>query len=153
MRGQEQMTDLEKIRNWISAYPGADRLGALRVDECEAASGNGSIAPAGLVEVSRREDVLGNVTVENRHDFALHYTLAKAPGDGAGAAENADWIMGLQQWVQEQSLRHLAPTFGDEPQTERIQAQNGKLLTAHREGTAVYTVRLTAYFTKIYEVI
>ncbi len=153
MRGQEQMTDLEKIRNWISAYPGADRMGALRVDECEAAPGNGSIAPAGLVEVSRRKDVLGNVTVENRHDFALHYTLAKAPGDGAGAAENADWIMGLQRWVQEQSFHHLAPAFGDEPRKETIKAQNGELIAADEEGTAVYLVQLSVNFTKHYEVI
>ena len=61
--------------------------------------------------------------------------------------------MGLQQWVQEQSVRKLAPTFGDEPATERILAQNGALYDASEEGTATYIVQLTINFKKFYEVI
>lgn len=147
------MTDLEKIRKWISTYLGTSRLQDFRVDYYEAAPDNGSIAPAGLVEISRAEDILGNVTVENQYNFGLYYTLAKAPGDDAGATENAAWIMGLQQWVQEQSLRHLAPTFGDDPRGETIKAQNGELLAADEEGTAIYMVQLSVNFTKHYEVI
>ncbi len=147
------MTDLEKIRNWISAYPGTGRLLDLKVDYYEAAPDNGSIAPAGLVEISRLEDILGNVTVENQYNFGLYYTLAKAPGDDTGSTENADWIMGLQQWVQEQSFHHLAPAFGDEPRKETIKAQNGELIAADEEGTAVYLVQLSVNFTKHYEVI
>ncbi len=147
------MTDLERIRSWVSTYPGTDRLRDLKVDYYEAVPDNGSIAPAGLVEISRTEYILGNVTVENQYNFGLYYTLAKAPGDDAGATENADWLMGLQRWVQEQSLRHLAPTFGDAPRKETIKAQNGELLAADEEGTAVYMVQLSANFTKYYEVI
>lgn len=147
------MNDLEKIREWIAAYPGTDRLQSLKVDYYEADPDNGSIAPSGLVEISRTEDILGNVTVENQYNFGLYYTLAKSPGDDAGATENADWIMGLQTWVQEQSIRHLAPTFGDEPRKEAIKAQNGGIVAADEEGTAVYMVQLSINFTKHYEVI
>lgn len=146
------MTDLERIRQWISTYPGMDRLQNTWIDYYVAEPDNGSIAPAGLVEISRNEDILGNVTVENQYNFGLYYVLTKAAGDDEGAATNAEWIMGLQQWIQEQSVRRLAPTFGDEPATERIQAQNGALYSADEEGTATYIVQLTIHFKKIYEV-
>ena len=147
------MSDLEKIREWISTYPGAERLQDLWVDYYASAPDNGSIAPAGLVEVSRNEDILGNIIVENQYNFGLYYVLTKATEDDAGATANAEWIMGLQQWVQEQSVRKLAPTFGDEPATERILAQNGALYDASEEGTATYIVQLTINFKKFYEVI
>lgn len=146
------MSDLEKIREWISTYPGAERLQDLWVDYYAPAPDNGSIAPAGLVEVSRNEDILGNIIVENQYNFGLYYVLTKATEDDAGATANAEWIMGLQQWVQEQSVRRFAPTFGDEPATERILAQNGALYAADEEGTATYIVQLTINFKKIYEV-
>mgnify|MGYP003291649752 CR=1 FL=1 len=146
------MSDLEKIREWISTYPGTERLQDLWVDYYAPAPDNGSIAPAGLVEVSRNEDILGNIVVENQYNFGLYYVLTKATADDTGATENAEWIMGLQKWVQEQSIRKLAPIFGDEPATERILAQNGALYAADEEGTATYIVQLSIKFKKIYEV-
>lgn len=145
------MTDLEKIRSWISTYPGDGRLRDLKVDYYEADPDNGSIAPAGLVEIGREKDITGAVTVHNQYNFGLYYTLAKAPGDDTGAKENADWIMGLQRWVQEQSIRHLAPTFGDDPEEETAKAQGGELLAADEEGTAVYMVQLSFQFTKYFD--
>lgn len=147
------MSDLERIREWISNYPGMDRLQAVWIDYYTASPDNGSIAPAGLIEISRNEDILGNTAVENQYNFGLYYVLTKAAEDDEGAITNAEWIMGLQQWVQEQSVRRLAPTFGDEPTTERIQAQNGALYTADEEGIATYIVQLTINFKRIYEVI
>lgn len=147
------MTDLEKVRGWLATYPGTDRLQSLKVDYYDAVPDNGSIAPSGLVEISRTEDILGNVTVENQYNFGLYYTLAKAPADDSGSTENADWIMGLQNWVQDQSIRNLAPTFGDEPRKETVKAQNGGIIAADKEGTATYMVQLSVDFTKYYEVI
>lgn len=147
------MSDLEKIRGWMLTFPGINRLAALKVDYYGANPGNGSLSPTGLVEISRIEDVLGNVTVENQLNFGLYYVLAKAPDDDAGATENADWVLEFQRWVQEQSIRRLVPTFGDRPETEKIKAQNGSVFSADEEGTAVYLVQLSINFTKIYEVI
>lgn len=147
------MTVLEKIRSWLLTCPGIDRFRSLEVDYYSQVPDNGSIAPAGLVEISRTEDILGNVTVENQYNFGLYFVAEKAPEDDSGASANAEWLMALQNWVQEQSLRRLAPAFGDEPDTERLQAQNGSLYASDEEGTAVYMVQLSANFKKHYEVI
>lgn len=144
------MTDLEKLREWIKTFPSADKLRAFHVDFADAVPGMASIAPAGLVEVSRTRDIWGDVTVQNQYNFGLYYVLQKAPRDDVGATENADWVMDFQEWVQEQSARGLAPVFGDEPRSERIQAQNGVLYAADEEGTATYMVQMSVNFTKYY---
>lgn len=146
------MSALEKIRNWIATYHGYDILGSFQVDYTDQVPSNGGIFPSGLVEISRSEDIIGNVTVQNQYNFGLYYVFPKDPGDDAGAQINAAWIMDFQLWVQEQSVRRLAPTFGDDPRTERIQAQNGVLYGADEEGTATYMVQLSVNFTKKYEV-
>ena len=146
------MTDLEKIKNWISTYPGYDILGSFKVDYTDQIPSNGGIFPSGLVEISRTEDILGNVTVNNQYNFGLYYVFLKDPRDDTGAQINADWLMDFQMWVQEQSARRLAPSFGDEPRSEKIQAQNGVLYAADEEGTATYMVQLSVNFMKKYEV-
>lgn len=147
------MSDIERVRAWIETFPDHRKLDGFQVDYTDAVPNNGGIFPSGLVEISRTEDILGNVTVRNQYNFGLYYVFPKAAGDNEGATINADWVMDFQKWVQEQSIRRLAPTFGDEPETERIQAQNGVLYDAEEEGTATYMVQLSVNFTKIYEVI
>lgn len=147
------MTALEKIRDWIAGYPAFDILSNFRVDYTDQIPANGGIFPSGLVEVSRTEDILGNIEVENQYNFGLYYVFGKAPGDDIGATVNADWIMGFQEWVQQQSVTGMAPAFGDDPQSEQIKAQNGVLYEADNEGTATYMVQLSVLFKKRFEVI
>ena len=109
------------------------------------------MAPSGLVEIERRSDLLGNVTVENQYNFGLYYVFEKAPEDDVGATVNADWIMDFQEWVQAQSVTGAAPVFGDVPRDERIMAQNGVLYEA-TEGLATYMVQLSVRFKKKFEV-
>lgn len=144
------MTDLEKIRSWIATYPGYDILTNFDVDFTDQIPSNGGIYPSGLVEISRTRDILGNVTVRNQYNFGLYYVFLKDPGDTEGAMVNADWIMDFQKWIQEQSVLHLAPVFGDDARSERIKAQNGILYDANEEGTATYMVQLSVQFTKFY---
>lgn len=146
------MTALEKIRAFILRYPGADALREFQIDFTDQIPANGGLFPAGLVEVERRKDITGRVTVTNQYNFALYCVLEKAAGDDAGAAANAQWLMDFQEWVQEQSVRGLAPTFGDRPREERITAQNGVLYETDGEGTATYMVQLSVQFKKNYEV-
>lgn len=146
------MSDLERIKNWIATYPGYDILGSFQVDYTDQIPSNGGIFPSGLVEISRTEDILGNTTVRNQYNFGLYYVFLKAPGDNAGALINADWIMDFQMWIQEQSIRRLVPIFGDDPQSEKIRAQNGVLYATDEEGTATYMVQLSVEFLKHYEV-
>lgn len=145
------MTALEKIREFISSYPGADILQDFQVDFTDQIPSNGGIFPSGLVEVKRVTDVLGNVTVTNQYNFGLYYVFPKAPGDSEGAAVNAGWLMDFQEWVQEQSARGLAPAFGDVPRKERIIAQNGVLYDAQDEGLATYMVQLSVQFIKEFD--
>ena len=144
------MSDLEKIRQWVSTYPRIDRVNGVKVDYLSHNPDNSSIDPSGVVEVSRKEDILGNVTVENQYNFALYFVFPKDPGDDQGATDNAEWLMDFQRWVQEQSSRKNTPIFGDEPQNESAKAQNGALYAANEEGTAIYLVQLSFEFVKYF---
>lgn len=146
------MTALEKVKKWLATYPKYDILGSFRVDHTDQIPSNGGIFPSGLVEVERRKDIMGNVTITNQYNFGLYYVFDKAPGDDVGATINADWIMGFQEWAQEQSATGQVPVFGDVPNAERITAQNGVLYESDEEGTATYMVQLTVQFIKKYEV-
>lgn len=145
------MSALRKIREWLKTYPGINKIQDLNVDYYSTQLDNSSIAPSGLVEVSRNEDILGNVTVENQYNFKLFFVFPKAPGDDTNSTQNADWLLDFQEWVQEQSIRRLVPTFGDDPKSETIKAQNGTNEYADIEGTGVYTVLLSVNFTKTYK--
>lgn len=142
---------LETMRRFVASYPGADILSGLAIDYADRVPDCASLFPSGLVEVRRRTDLLGNVTAENQYNFVLYTVLGKSPGDDAAATQNAEWQMGFQEWVQEQSARGLAPAFGDEPRAERIVAQNGEIYAADDEGTAVYAIRISVSFTRHYE--
>ena len=143
-------TDLDKIREWIGTYPGHDILSEFNIDWTDKIPSNGGIFPNGLTEISRTENIIGNVTVINQYNFGLYYLFTKSPEDTVASEENAEWLMDFQHWVQEQSCRHLAPVFGDDPQTEKISAQNGTLYGTDEEGTAMYMVQLSVKFTKHY---
>lgn len=144
------MTALEKTREWLKTYPGYKQLKALSVDATDPQPANGSVAPAGLVEISRRADVLGNVMVTNQLNFTLYFVFAKAPDDDEGAEENAQWLMDFQDWVQAQSMTGKAPIFGDNKRRESVKAQNGTLYGADTDGCAVYSVQLSAQYQKYF---
>lgn len=144
------MTALEKITGFIKSYPGADIFRDFQVDYTDQIPANGGIFPSGLVEVGRKTDLFGNVTVTNQYNFGLYYVFEKAPGDGEGAEVNANWLMDFQEWVQAQSAAGAAPVFGDVPKEERIIAQNGVLYGQEAEGLAMYMVQLSVRFIKIF---
>lgn len=146
------MTALEKIREFVESYPNHTLIQDFHVDYTDKVPFNGGVFPSGLLEISRKRDILGNTTVTNQYNFGLYYVFEKAPEDDVGAAQNADWVMDFQEWVQAQSCMRTAPVFGDEPWNESITAQNGVLYDADEEGTAMYMVQLTVQFTKRYEV-
>lgn len=146
------MTVLGTIRDWIKTFPQFDALTNFSVDYTSAEPTNGGLMPSGLVEVSKKTDIFGNTTVTNQYNFTLYFVFFKAPGDTDGAEENAQWLMDFQDWVQAQSAIGEAPQFGDDARQEAIKAQNGMLLEADNEGTAVYSVNLSVQFIKKYEV-
>ena len=145
------MTALEKLKEFIERYDEYDILRDFSVDYIDRMPSSGAVYPAGLVELSRSTDIVGNVTVNNQYNFSIYYCFEKAEKDDVGAAINADWVAGFQEWVQEQSATGKAPAFGDVPHEEKISAQNGVLFEAD-EGTAIYMVQLSVTYTKKYEV-
>ena len=140
------MTALEKMRDFVQSFPEYDILSRLDIDYTDKMPNAGGLFPNGLVEVSRTTDLLGNVSVTNQYNFAL-YTMLEKYQD---ATDNAEWQMAFQEWVQEQSARGLAPTFGDEPRAESIVAQNGMLYGADEEGTALYVIQINVRFVRNY---
>lgn len=138
------MTALEKMRDFLESYPDYDQIARFDIDFTDNVPNAAGLFPSGLVEVRRERDILGDVTVTNQYNFALYTAFEKYEG----AAENAEWEIGLQEWVQEQSARRLAPTFGDTPWTESIRAQNGQLFSVDDEGTALYVMQINATFQK-----
>lgn len=134
---------LEMMKAWLETFPQWE--GTLQFDYADAVPGNSGLYPKGITELSRREDVLGNV----RTRYSCAFTLRRAAGQGP---ENAQWLLDFQNWVMEQDRLGLAPKFGDEPRSERLRAFEGRLDSRHQAGSNMYTVQLTAEFTKLYEV-
>lgn len=144
------MNALEKITSFIKSYPGADSFRDFQIDYTDQIPINGSLAPSGLVEIGRITDICGNITVTNQYNFGLYCVFEKAPGDGAGAKINAEWLMDFQEWVQERSILGMAPQFGDRPGQETITAQNGVLYDASEEGLGMYMVQIAVKFIKYF---
>lgn len=143
-------TALETMREFIQSYPNADILDSLHIDYTDHVPNMGGLFPAGLVETARRRFILGDVEIDQQYNFALYTVLEKSPGEDTGATLNAEWLMGFQEWVQEQSALGLAPTFGDVPRKESMVAGNGTVYSADEEGWAVYAIQISASFTKVY---
>ncbi len=140
------MTQLEKLKVWLQTYPAWEDT--IQVDFAEDIPGNTGLFPTGVEELSRREDVLGNLQVECRYSFDLRRQVA----GGCDGTANAQWLLDFQIWVQQQSAGGLAPHFGDVPQQERMQVRGGSLKAVSPVGTGTYIVTLMADFMKVYEV-
>ncbi len=140
------MTQLEKIKAWLQTYPAWED--SILVNFTEDRPGNTGVFPTGAEELSRREDVLGNLQVEYRYSFDLRRQVACSPDSTA----NAQWLLDFQAWVQQQSACGLTPHFGDVPSRERMQVRGGMLKAVSPMGTGTYIVTLMADFIKVYEV-
>ena len=137
------MNILNLVCQWLKTYSGWSD--GLQVNFTGAMTGNAGLFPQGVEELSRRQDVLGNITTRNRLSFSI-IRVTDMNGE-----KQAAWLLDFQNWVQQQSAAGNAPVFGDVPRQERLWAEQGKLKSVSQTGTARYEVRLVAEFTKIYE--
>lgn len=139
------MTDLQKVREWLKKF--GEIPENFNIDFTTAIPGSLGLFPGGLVEVARRPDIVGNIIVENQYNFALYCVFPFVEGEDDIAAGNAEWVIRLQRWVQEQSIRRSAPTFGSyDTAKESLKAENGALYEQKDEGVALYVVLLSARF-------
>ena len=136
---------LEKLKQWLQTFPLWESDIRLQIDDTGVYPGNMGLYPCGVEELSRREDLLGTVTVRLRERYLL-YRMVSGPRD-----DSSQWLQALQQWVQRQSAMGLTPVLGDVPDREGIRAEQGKLLSVSQSGQAKYSVRLTVEYEKQYE--
>lgn len=129
------MEYLEKMRGFLQGFPLWQ--GELLTDTAGPETGSVGLFPLGVTVISRQEDVLGRVKTRYKAEFALRRVAA-------GNEEEAGWLLELQSWVMGQKN----PGFGDEPDTETIRAEKGKLVS-RSQSAATFEVRLTVEFTKI----
>lgn len=142
----EKVQELETLKTWLETYPGWDSE-VCRAEYTEGTPGNSGLFSQGLEEVSRREDVLGNLQVRCRRKFRLLRMASSEQGQ-----QQAQWMRDFEAWVQAQSAKGLCPRFGDDPHGAWIRAEKGKLAQIRQTGSHMYEVILTAEFTKYYEV-
>ena len=94
--------------------------------------------------------LIGELMSEKYHsDVETIYTAAIEDTDDAElTAQTARRLLELQAWVAEQSAAGLAPQLGNaDPVQETLTAGAARLEQANDEGSAVYTVTLTAHYT------
>lgn len=142
---------LNDLRAFLAQAPALAEI-PLRVEEAGPEPGTGGLWPRGVTVVTRKEDVLGGVTLRCRAEFLLRLCLPLPPGDDDQAVRNAGRLLALEGWVAARSAAHTLPRFGTGlPEGETLRAQDGRLEGTDLVGTARYTLRLLAEYTEIYK--
>ena len=142
---------LPALRDFLAGAPALSDL-TLRVEDAGPAPGTGGLWPRGVTVLTRKENLLGGVSLRCRAEFLLRLCLPLPPGDDARAVRNAGRLLALQSWVAAKSAAHALPAFGNGlPEGETLRAQDGRLETADVGGTARYTIRLLAEYTEVYK--
>lgn len=111
-------------------------------------AGTGALFPKGVEQTDRWQNLLGQVTARQKMQLVLRLNLPFVPGDANLSAQTARRLLELQAWVAEQSAAGFAPQLGNaDPVQETLTAGAARLEQANDEGSAVYTVTLTAHYT------
>ena len=123
-------TYFEQLLQWLARCPALTGID-LRVDDLPPAAGTGALFPKGVEQTDRWQNLLGQVTARQKMQLVLRLNLPFVPGDANLSAQTARRLLELQAWVAEQTLT----------------AGAARLEQANDEGSAVYTVTLTAHYT------
>lgn len=137
------LTPLNKMKAWLQTCPCFPQGFTLQLDCLDAVPGSKGLYSQGVEEISRREDVLGNVTVVNRMQFLFYLVSCRGM-----EAQDRETLWQLRNWVQQQSFAGLAPRFGNVPREERIMVEKETLHSVSQNGTKKYAVTVTAQFTE-----
>ena len=119
------MEILEKLRQFLLGFPGFD--GELPVDFTQDGPDTSGLFPAGLTEVDRRTDLLGNMQVRYQSLFTLHHRMR--PGQ-----DSTQWLLDFENWLAEH--------------TNTVQIQKAKAQEASRLNSGLCTVNLAVTFCK-----
>ena len=121
------MEILEKLRQFLLGFPGLKELSA---DFTQDGPGNSGLFPAGLKEVDKRTDLLGNTQVTYECLFTLYKRLE--PGQ-----DSAQWLLDFQNWLAER--------------TDAVQVQKAKTQEVSRLKCGLGTVTLAICFQKDFD--
>lgn len=133
------MEILEKVAAWLESFPLWDGE-KLTIDSIGPAPGSLGMFPMGVEEISRREDVLGNLETVNR------LTLKLCRVSNGNSALAAHWLLALQDWVNRKNAAGQLPRIGDFPGRTRIQAKQGQLTAPAQTGTGRYALIITVEY-------
>lgn len=137
----------EELVQWLSGCPALAGL-TLQVDHLPPAAGSGALFPKGVEQTDRRQNLLGQVTARHKMQLVLRLNLPFVPGDADLSAKNARRLLELQAWVAEQCAAGRAPHLGNaDTEQETLTAGKAQMEQANDEGSAVYSVTLTAHYT------
>ena len=142
---------IQALREWINTCPYMDDFtGGQHVDWTDSVAGNYGIMPTGCADTQVVSDIMGNVVKHKQYNasiYARNWTV-----DDIVRLENAEFIDRFQFWVEDQQYKGLTPKFGDNPEDEVINAQNGMLFELSQDGqTGLYQIQLSVTFEKHYE--
>ncbi len=142
---------VEKVRAWLNTCPYMDTFSdGIHIDWTAPGAGTFGIMPTGCTTVQDVEDVMGNRTVRKQYSIALYargWTV-----DDVARLENTDFLDTFQEWVEEQQAMGCTPKFGDNPDEERITAQNGMLFALSENGqTGLYQIQIEITYDKQFE--
>lgn len=127
------MDTLEILKGWLVGFPEWGNA-QLHIDITEPDPGSCGLFPLGTEEISRREDVLGNVKVRLRMTCLLRRVALRRDEGAAFMAE-------LSRWIGQRP----APMLG---MNTRIRGEKGKLASVSQTGTATYEMKIIAEFEK-----
>lgn len=144
------MSEIDKMHQWLKGF--AQIPADFQVDYTHEVPGMAGLFPQGIQEVRRQSNIVGDTKVTNQLNFALYSVLNKPENYSQQAETNANWVMDLQRWGQEQSVKGLAPKFGNcDEHLETIKIQNGALHALPDGGVAIYCVAISVLYTLFYE--
>lgn len=127
------MEKLEMLRQWICTYPNWGDA-PLSVDVTPPKPGTCGLFPVGETEVSRQENVLGQLKCRYRRDVILRRVAIR--GEQA-----AGWLLDFGRWLRSQT----PPALGDET---CIKAEKGRLLTSVVTGIGTYEIKISIEYTE-----
>ena len=135
---------IHKLLSWLLDCPYIS--GTLEVNHTDVTPGSTGLYPQGTQQLSVRENVLGNKVVTYRDIFLLYQVTSMDE-----TVSEAERLMILENWVREQSLKGLAPQFGDIPGEEQILVEKGKFSGVSSLGTGKFAVQIHIVYQKNYE--
>ena len=124
------MEQLEILKNFLAGFDGLSPA----IDMTSPEPGSCGLFPQGTEEISRREDVLGNVTCRLRQTYLLRRVDIRGE-------MGASFMLRLCQWAQDQP----APELGE---NTRIRWEKGRLVSVSQTGTATYEMKIITEYDK-----